>query len=256
MPKEPAHPPSDPTHAAFPTTCWTLIVDLKPDADPALEQRLLEELSRKYWFPLYAFARHRGMTSHDGEDAVQSFFLHIANAEYFRKADHDKGKLRTFILTGFTRHLKDLKAKTHAQKRGGGILTLSLDTDQAEEWLHLAPGTKPEDETLTFEHHWATNLIRIVLANLEQQAAANTRTQHRFKTLSQFIDPSSNPTLTIKEAAKQLEISPAACEKAVQRIRHDFRLAIREQIAATLRNPTEDSIIAELQQLQQALTKR
>lgn len=39
------------------------------------------------------------------------------------------------------------------------------------------------------------------------------------------------------------------------RLRHQFRIAVREQVAATLQDPDEDSIIEEMEQLQRSLVQ-
>ena len=71
--------------------------------------------------------------------------------------------------------------------------------------------------------------------------------------LSRFLNPDTGTGFTIREAAEETGLSIAACEKAVQRLRQSFRLAVREHVAATLENPTDETILEEMQQLQRAL---
>ena len=241
------------TNAAFPTSCWTAVLSLRQSEGETIQQDALNSLCNRYWFPLYAFARHRGMTSHDAEDAVQSFFLAIGDAGYFKKAEQDRGKLRTFILTGFTRHLKDLKVRANAQKRGGGEAQISIDTDQAEEWLLLDPKSADDSASHLFERHWACNIIRKVTDDLREKASRSPKSMRRFEVLSRFLNPETCYDYTGRQAAADLEMSEAACEKAIQRLRNDFRVAVREQVAATLENPTEESIMEEMVQLQKSL---
>ncbi len=241
------------TAAGFPSSCWTVVLSLKPGSDDTVQRRAVEVLCETYWFPLYAFARHRGMKSHDAEDAVQSFFLSVADAEYFHKAEIEKGKLRTFILTGFTRHLKDLKVHAAALKRGGGAAPVSIDMDQAEEWLLMDPQSADESASLKFEQHWARNIIRSVIDDLREQAEGSEKSLRRFVILSRFLNPETCRDYTGRQAAVDLEMTEAACEKAIQRLRNSFRLAVREQVAATLNNPTEEDVMEEMVQLQKAL---
>lgn len=233
-----------------------MILALKPDDNEAFRQQAFATLCEKYWFPLYAFSRHRGMNSHDAEDAVQSFFLKIANASYFSKADQDKGKLRTFILTGFTRHLKDLRTHASALKRGGGITPVSLDTNQAEEWILKDEAVAIEDAALNFERNWATNLMRISMDELRAQSMGNQPAEDRFSLFCKFLDPTNTTKMELKEVAVKLNMTASACEKAIQRLRHQFRLTIREQIAATLQHPDEITIMEEMRQLQRTLAAR
>jgi hypothetical protein len=58
---------------SFSATNWSLILAAKdsqsPTAAPALEQ-----LCRKYWYPLYAYVRRRGYAEADAQDLTQGFF--------------------------------------------------------------------------------------------------------------------------------------------------------------------------------------
>jgi RNA polymerase sigma-70 factor (ECF subfamily) len=236
--------------AAFLSTHWSHVLALR-DAGADTEARALADLCKAYWFPLYAFARHRGYSPHDAEDVVQSFFAETGHACFFKKADAEKGRLRTFILTAFTRHLGSFRTHAGAQKRGGGAQLLSIDHDQVEDWLLVDKNSG--DETLNFERHWAKNILRAAIAHLEANAGSDTPARAQFQVLSRFLHPDTAIDLTIREAAEETGMSVAACEKAVQRLRQSFRLAVREQVAATLENPTDKTILEEMQQLQRAL---
>jgi DNA-directed RNA polymerase specialized sigma24 family protein len=60
----------------FPTTCWSRIVAAGDPAAPAA-RAALEGLCRDYWFPLYAFVRHRGHPPDAAEDLVQGFLADL-----------------------------------------------------------------------------------------------------------------------------------------------------------------------------------
>lgn len=253
---QPQHPPKvrreAHTAAAFQSTQWSVIHTLR-DAGEDTRLALLGELCHLYWFPLYAFARHRGLSAHDAEDAVQGFFVDTGDACFFQKADADKGRLRTFILTAFTRHLGDLRDQARAAKRGGGVPLLSIDHDQVEEWLLADPKTGDESGTLSFERHWAKNILRSAVASLEASAGHKEEAKARFRILSRFLNPETCAGYSIREAAHDTGMTPAACEKAVQRLRQSLRLAVREQVAATLEYPTDATILEEMRELQRAL---
>jgi DNA-directed RNA polymerase specialized sigma24 family protein len=246
-----------PAHAArsaapFLSTQWSRVLALR-GAGEDTQATALASLCQAYWFPLYAFARHRGLSRHDAEDAVQSFFTDTGDAVFFKKADAEKGRLRTFILTAFTRHLGSLRTHAGAMKRGGRTQVLSIDHDQVEEWMLADQRTGDESGTLSFERHWARNILRTVIAGLEASAGHGSETQKRFKILSRFLNPETCHDFTIRQAAEQLGMTPSACDKAVQRLRQNFRLAVRDQVAATLEKPTDATILEEMQQLQRAL---
>src|SRR4029434_11278572 len=118
--------------------------------------RALDDLCRVYWYPLYCFARRRGLAPADAEDATQGFFARILESEMFAHADPTKGRLRTYLLTAFQRYLIDYDAQRFAQKRGGPQAVVSLDSAE-ERYLQ-----EPEDHNTPekhFDQRWALTLL-------------------------------------------------------------------------------------------------
>ena len=245
---EPSH-----TQSNFPTTQWSIVLTLKTGDDEAHRLKALNTLCSNYWYALYAFARRKGNSPHNAEDAVQSFFLNIAGADYFKKADANRGKLRTFLLTGFSRYLGDLRDHRTALKRGGGVLPISLDTDQAEEWLSASESV--HSPSLTFEQDWAKSTLRAALAALEKSAQNTPAKAHRFQILKVFLDPGAAPNLNFTSAADQLGITVESCTTAVRRLRRDFKTYVEQHIANTLQAPTPETVFEEMKELQNALSK-
>jgi DNA-directed RNA polymerase specialized sigma24 family protein len=244
---------SSATGAKFPTTQWEDLLSLHQDGNTQVRDRVVRQLCRDYWFPLYAFARLRGLRQHDAEDAVQSFFLLTGDAGFFEKADQEKGKFRTFLLTAFTRQLGRRNIHANALKRGGGQIHMPIDSAQAEIWLVADPQSTGEDAALAFERHWAKSIIRSAIAALESEASATSKSARRFNIISRFLTPEGCLDYTIRQAAEELEITVASCEKSIQRLRAQFRHAVRQQVAQTLRDPTEESVTEEMLQLQRSL---
>lgn len=69
----------------FPTTSWTLIRRVQKGSD-ADARRAMEEICRQYWYPIYAFARHRGFNAMDAEDLTQTFFQRLITSETIQAA--------------------------------------------------------------------------------------------------------------------------------------------------------------------------
>ena len=57
----------------FVTTRWTVVV--RAGGESADAEAALAQLCRDYWYPLYAFARRRGLTGEDAQDATHGFFF-------------------------------------------------------------------------------------------------------------------------------------------------------------------------------------
>src|SRR4051812_11868753 len=110
----------------FPTTRWTLVVT-GGDPQRTEARSALVALCESYWYPLYAYVRRRGYPPDQAQDLTQEFFVRILDGRYLNRADPEKGRFRSFILTSLKFFLADEGDRQRAQKRGGGNVR-SLDT--------------------------------------------------------------------------------------------------------------------------------
>ena len=115
--------------------------------DTPLGRAALATLCAAYWYPVYAYVRRCGQSAEDAADLTQAFFAHLVEARILARADPDRGKLRTFLLTAMQHFLRDDWRKQQRLKRGGGEL-LSIDSLQAEHRYALEPVNACTPETL------------------------------------------------------------------------------------------------------------
>ena len=87
-----------PGHSQFPTTRWTLVLAA---GDPGRKEArsALVDLCENYWYPLYAYFRRRGYSADQAQDLTQGFFVCVLEGRYLDRADPEKGRFRSFILT-------------------------------------------------------------------------------------------------------------------------------------------------------------
>ncbi|HEV7401499.1 MAG TPA: RNA polymerase subunit sigma-24 [Chthoniobacteraceae bacterium] len=235
----------------FPETRWTLVRSVRESVDPAAARQALAQLCADYWYPLFAFARRYGHGPHDAQDLTQGFFAYLLEKNLFAVADPQVGKLRTFLLTAFQRHLRDVHDRNHAQRRGGGCEMISLDLERAENrYLH-----EPV-ETLTpakiFERTWALAVIESSLEKLRSEETAAGR-HEQFGELEPFLSLENGPEDSYAQTALRLKLTQEATRQAVSRLRRKFRTVLSRKIEATLINPTEDDVAEELLALRNAL---
>jgi len=246
-------PPSRGGHDFFATTRWTLVVAA---GDPAAPQaaRALEDLCRTYWYPLYAFARKQGRSAHDAQDLAQGFFSYLLEKDLFASADPNLGKLRTFLLTAFTRYISRERVAAGAQKRGGGHRIESLDEefDDGERRYKLEPADRVTPEQL-YARSWALSLLKVAKSDIQSKEAAAGRAAV-FKVLEPFLEQERDPSISYDSVARQLSMSQEAVRKAVSRLRERYRESVRSQIASTLRDPSDRDIDAEMKSLWAALS--
>ena len=113
--------PAETQLASFPATRWTLIRRVQK-GDEQDARKAMEEICRQYWYPLYAFARHRGFSAHDAEDLTQELFRRVITSETIQAARQEHGLMRSFLLALMKQVISNHVRHTTAQKRGGSLV--------------------------------------------------------------------------------------------------------------------------------------
>ena len=92
----------------FLTTRWSIVTAAATDTPQ--REAALEALCATYWYPLYAFARRRGLEAADAEDAVQGFFADLLSRGDIGRADPTRGRFRAFLSGSFRHFLANERA--------------------------------------------------------------------------------------------------------------------------------------------------
>ena len=127
--------------------------------------RALAELCGIYWYPLYCYSRSWGLSAEDAEDATQDFFRRLLEKGHLETVEQGKGRLRSYLLTGMKRFLVDAWRKGQAERRGGGVLPVSIDGELAEKKYSMEPADKRSPDKL-FDKSWAYAMLESVLERL------------------------------------------------------------------------------------------
>lgn len=235
---------ADPS-AHFQPTRWSLVLQSQGHGEPA--QRALEELCAAYWFPLYAWSRRSGASAEDAEDHVQGFFVQVLEKQLFAAADPGRGKLRTFMLTAFRRHVNDERKREARLKRGAGQV-IPFDLAGAEA-CYAVEQIEGESADAMFDRQWALTVLDQALARLEQYAEGKGKIAE-FTVLRPFLtgEGSAGEYAT---AAQKLGMNSGALKVAVHRLRARFREALRAELAET--QPDAGGVNEEMTYLMQAL---
>jgi len=199
---------------------------------------------KMYWEPLYAFARRRGESPVDAEDAVQGFYEKLITRGSIQSLMPERGRLRSFFLTAFERFLIDQWERRSARKRGGGQRQLSLDQEKAEQNYLLDPVDNVTPERL-FDRHWVMTLLGRVMEALEEDYRRRGK-EKVFSALRGALE-SNDPGFAYAEVGAQLGLQENAVKQAVFRMRTKYRELLRWEIAATVSDPQDvDEELAEL----------
>ena len=235
----PAHRPKrrweSSADAEFRSTQWSLVLAAGQD-DTSQSQIALEELCRRYWLPLYAYARRRLGNVHEAQDAVQSFFSSLLEKKTVSLAEPERGRFRSFLLTSFRHFLANEHERRSAQKRGGGRTPLPLDFAMGESRCLLEPMDELTAERL-YERQWVITLLERVFDQLRKAMIQMDRGS-QFETLAPFL-AGANRDLSYSEAARRLGLSEGATMVAAHRLRTRYRQMLHAEISQTLSDPRD-----------------
>ncbi|MBL9172663.1 MAG: sigma-70 family RNA polymerase sigma factor [Verrucomicrobiales bacterium] len=222
----------EPCVAGFETTHWSAVwIADRYDEPFALSAR--ENLCRKYWPPLFGFARRQGYPDPEAEDLTQGFFAHILKHQLFRTANPTRGRFRTFLLSCFQNFIREQWSREHAAKRGGVRNPVSLDVVNLE--LEGVPQTSPEDRE--FDRAWAERIFALALARLGGEFEAADKSAE-FSRLKPFLSLSGDREQYAQVAA-DLDLNARSVPVAVFRMRQRFAALVRREVLQTVSDASQ-----------------
>jgi RNA polymerase sigma factor (sigma-70 family) len=129
----------------FPTTIWATIHEAGREDATALE-----DVARRYRQPVLEYIRRRGFQGHDAEDVCQDVFLRILQGDVLAKADRQRGRFRSLLLSVTTHVIQDrLRRRREVQVDG------------------LEPRAEPQD----FDQGWVLHLTERALERLREEGS-------------------------------------------------------------------------------------
>lgn len=229
------HSASLPSHRAFATTQWSVVIAAGQDSSPD-SREALAALCRTYWAPLYAYVRRRVPDVNEAQDLTQAFFAELLDKNYVGQADQQRGQFRAFLLTAFKHFLSKEWEKAKAQKRGGGKAPIPLDFRSVDSSISIEPTGGLTAEQL-YDREWAIALLGKIMEKLEAEFQQVGKAEQFLELKAFLIGDRSG--WTYAEAAVRLQMSEDAARKAASRMRQRYRELLREEIAETVSGPEE-----------------
>jgi RNA polymerase sigma factor (sigma-70 family) len=237
-----------PGASQFPTTRWTLVV-AAGDSRRKEAQSALVSLCENYWYPLYAYLRRRGYPADQAQDLTQEFFMRVLEGRYLDRADPEKGRFRSFLLTSLKFFVADEEDRQRAHKRGGGMI-VPLEVSSGEERYQREPAHDETPERI-FERRWALSVLDRVVEKLRNEFVQHGRPEH-FDRLKVFLLGHSDAPYAA--LAREMNTSEGALKVAIHRLRKRYRELFRQEIADTVADQAE--VESELRFLAAALTRK
>ncbi len=234
--------------AEFTTTHWSVVLAAGQSSSPAA-QAALEQLCRRYWYPLYAYVRRRGYSPEDAQDLTQSFFERLLERDLLANLRPAGARFRSFLLHALKNHLASEWTRAHAEKRGGAILSLD-DLSPEARYAQEAAGAESPDAA--FERRWASTVLQQALDRLRQEHVAAAK-EPLFDLLADGLTGAA-PSQPYAELAIKLGMTEAAVKMAIHRLRKRYGELLRLEVAQTV--VTSAEIDQELRHLLSALAAK
>jgi RNA polymerase sigma-70 factor (ECF subfamily) len=220
--------------ASFQTTHWTHVFQA---GQVESSESALSAFCETYWPPLYAFLRHRRYAPADAQDLVQAFFLHLFEKNTLERADREKGRLRTFLLTSLQNFLINDYDRAKAIKRGGDRIILSLDELLPEAEVNMLASAHLDD-VACYDLTWATGIVARSWQRLCEVLEAEGKS-HWLDELRPFLAGGTTSPPNQEEVAARMGVPIATLRTWISRLRQRYRDALRTEVASTVSNPAD-----------------
>lgn len=235
--------------AAFPTTHWSLVVRAGSGASESQRQAVVEILTR--YMPalrMHLIARKR-IDEHRAEDVLQSFLASkIIEQGIIERAEKERGKFRTFLLTAIDRFLVSEVRKDKAQKRGAAsTVAIGEDTDIVQTW------DQPDDQ---FDVAWAREILAEAIRRTKEECKASGREDVWGVFETRVLEPMLHdaPPLEYDELVKRFGLtSPTQASNLLVTGKRMFSRVLRSLVAEYAKEDAD--IDQEIAELTQALSK-
>jgi DNA-directed RNA polymerase specialized sigma24 family protein len=175
--------------------------------------------------------------------------VRVLEGRYLDRANPEKGRFRSFLLTSFKFFVADEEDRRRTRKRGGGQL-VPLEFSSGEERYHREPAHDETPERV-FERRWALSVLDRLLERLREEFVQHGRPEH-FERLKIFLLGQSNAPYAA--LAREMSTSEGAVKVAIHRLRKRYRELFRQEIADTVADPAD--VESELRYLAAVLTRK
>jgi DNA-directed RNA polymerase specialized sigma24 family protein len=224
------NPPQHDDRDAFPKTSWSLIGRASASSDPAEARAALSELVRRYLPALrFYLTSNRRLTPEAADDLLQEFLASkVLEQGWVGRADADRGKFRTFLLTALRNFLFDHVRAGKARKRS-------------------ADGA--------FDEAWAREIVRQATTMLRQQCEADQRPELWAVFEARLLKPAEDGSapMDYEEISRQLgSVSAEQLPNLLVTAKRIFTRKVREAIAEYC---GEDQVDQEIFDLREALSR-
>lgn len=227
---------------------WSLLEPARGD-DQEQYRATMERLAVAYWRPVYCFIRTKGYPASRAEDLTQEFFLRLLDRDWLRRADRQRGRFRTFLLTILVRFLSDQGPNRAPRQRQFDSQMVSISALMRDADRCFEPPDSHTPERI-FMRQWAKAVIATTCRRLESWCLERGRPQwYDVFQLLRFPDPGTQ-RLSQEAIAEQLGSSRDQVRYAALETSSQFAELLRQEIAGQVESRLDiEQELCELQAL-------
>ncbi len=217
----------------FPPTRWS-VIDAARSGDSSERERALATLFAAYWKPVYKYVRLRwNRPIEDAQDLTQGFFVELLHRDLLAQYDPAKSRLRTFLRVCVDSFVMNQDKAAQRQKRGGNVLHVALDFQEAEGELRervIDPAEIPAPQSMEefFEKEWIRSLFTLAIDNLRKRCAERQR-EKTFLLFEEY-DLDGGQDTSYDQLAQKYDIPITDVTNALSWARREFRRIALERL--------------------------
>ena len=231
MPQSPTPSPS-----SFPVTRWTVVRRMADDRK-VVRLEGWQEFADVYWSVLVEWLERQGVSLPNAQDLVQGFIENLWKSEHFASTlNPEGGKLRSFLLKSLKNWHLDQLAFESRLKRGGG--KEHLEYDEADEPVIAS------DQN--YDRAWARATLTHACQRLRDEYQERGKSPLFDHGLALLDDRDSQK---FELACQQLDMKKNTLNVALKRLRERLPARIRQEVEATLSEPTPSQVNEEIRHL-------
>ncbi len=230
----------------FPTTIGSIFRAFH-EGSPAERETALQRLVGLYWKPVYCLIRHGWRKGNeDAKDLTQEFFTVIlVERGLAGRFAPERGSFRKLLRTAVANFMRDASKAASREKRGGGALTVPLETADADLTRLIAHAGSSTPEEL-FDAAWKQVVMSKAVDLMEERLLAAGK-QAQFDVFRRYELSSGEAPPSYADVGRSLGLSADQVKHALVSARGALRKAILDVVADYA--GTEELLDAELNEL-------
>ena len=206
----------------FPPTRLSVVARTR-SGDEETRRLAIGALIEAYWKPVYKYLRIKWHLDPDeAADLTQDFFTNTLEKDVLGRYDAERARFRTYLRLCVDGFASNARKAENRLKRGGGVMTVSLDFQSAEgELVKHEPAVAADVDDL-FYQEWVRALFQHAVEDLRRASGSAGRTT-MFAVFERYdlVDQADRPTYA--SIARDLGLTPATVTNHLAAMRRQFR---------------------------------